>query len=70
MVYGMGYSLLRSRFTLFNSNNDMNMQDTIIHVLAMNAYIYITPSTRSLQLSPQGTCTFTLMFESLKLGRN
>ena len=38
MVYGMGYSLLRSRFTLFNSNNDMNMQDTIIHVLAMNAY--------------------------------
>jgi hypothetical protein len=69
MVYGMGYSLLRSRFTLFNSNNDMNMQDTI-HVLATNAYIYITPSTRSLQLSPQGTCTFTLMFESLKLGRN
>ena len=41
MVYGMGYSLLRSRFTLFNSNNDMNMQDTI-HVLATNAYIYIT----------------------------
>lgn len=63
MVYGMGYSLLRSRFTLFNSNNGINMQDTI-HGLAMNAYIYITPSTRSLQLtSLQGKCTFTLMFE-------